>query len=286
LHQLADLPRFHALHNQYLGDYRLRHRLRSRSHPVPDLAQDGDWLEAPFWAWRDDAPQRSRLFVRRRGDILDLRSGDEPWPSVRAGGAPELPGPPYKIRPRALTTTLFARVFLGDLFIHGIGGAKYDELTDEILRAYYGIEPPGYLVLSGTLRLPLPHFQEATEVHRRDRLRGLRDLRFNPERHPFADHLGIDALVAEKKAWIERPATTRRARRERCQALHELVRRIWPLTERERKRLEHDLDWLDIKLRINAVLTRRDYAFCLFPESLLRPFCTRFLQSEQGDRPL
>ena len=31
---------------------------------------------------------------------------------------------------------------LSDLFIHGIGGAKYDELTDEIIRRFFGIEPP------------------------------------------------------------------------------------------------------------------------------------------------
>jgi hypothetical protein len=31
------------------------------------------------------------------------------------------------------------------------------------------------------------------------------------------------------------------------------------------------------QLRINAVLQRRDYSFCLYPESVLRPFCTQFL---------
>ena len=35
-----------------------------------------------------------------------------------------------KIRSRALITTLWARLVLGDLFLHGIGGAKYDQVTD------------------------------------------------------------------------------------------------------------------------------------------------------------
>ena len=50
--------------------------------------------------------------------------------------------------PGALTLTLFARVCLGDFFIHGIGGGKYDEVTDAIIRDYFGIEParvPGAL---------------------------------------------------------------------------------------------------------------------------------------------
>ena len=48
------------------------------------------------------------------------------------------------LRPRALTLTLFARLCLGDFFIHGIGGGKYDEVTDAIIRDYFGVEPPAY----------------------------------------------------------------------------------------------------------------------------------------------
>ena len=61
-----------------------------------------------------------------------------------------------RLRTRALTTTLFSRFLLGDLFIHGIGGAKYDELGDEIARRFFGIEPPGFLTVSMTLWLGLP----------------------------------------------------------------------------------------------------------------------------------
>ena len=60
-----------------------------------------------------------------------------------------------RLRTRALTTTMFSRFLLGDLFIHGIGGAKYDELGDEIARRYFGIEPPGFLTVSLTLWLEL-----------------------------------------------------------------------------------------------------------------------------------
>ena len=50
---------------------------------------------------------------------------------------------------------MFSRFLLGDLFIHGIGGAKYDELGDEISRRFFGIEPPGFLTVSMTLWLGL-----------------------------------------------------------------------------------------------------------------------------------
>ena len=65
-----------------------------------------------------------------------------------------VPSRPVRIRSRALTTTLYARLFLADLFIHGIGGGKYDQLTNEIAQKFYGAELPDYLVLSATLLLP------------------------------------------------------------------------------------------------------------------------------------
>ena len=51
-HLLHDLPRLHTVYNDCVHDYRRRHGLRSRNHPVPDLTAEDDWLEAPFWAWR------------------------------------------------------------------------------------------------------------------------------------------------------------------------------------------------------------------------------------------
>src|SRR5439155_1393714 len=72
--------------------------------------------------------------------------------------------------------------FLADLFIHGIGGAKYDELTDEIARRFYGCEPPRYLILSATLLLPLRAFP-ARPAEGQHLARELRDLHYNPQRH-------------------------------------------------------------------------------------------------------
>ena len=77
---------------------------------------------------------------------------------------------------------MFSRFLLGDLFIHGIGGAKYDELGDEIARRFFGIEPPGFLTLSLTLWLgcrpshrPRPNWLLSD--------RRLRDLTYNPDRY-------------------------------------------------------------------------------------------------------
>ena len=49
-----------------------------------------------------------------------------------------------------------------------------------------------------------------------------------------------------------------------------------PLRDQDRA-LQEDLRRLDRELAANALLERRDYSFCLYPEATLRPFVTRVL---------
>jgi len=53
-------------------------------------------------------------------------------------------------------TTLFARLCLAEAFLHGLGGGLYDRLTDDIIRRFFGVEPPGFVILTATCLLPLP----------------------------------------------------------------------------------------------------------------------------------
>ena len=81
-HLLANLSRFHAIYNAAVHDYRRRYGLRSRNHPVPDLATEGDWLEVPFWAWHTGAGRRGRLFARQTESAIELRVGQDLWPTI------------------------------------------------------------------------------------------------------------------------------------------------------------------------------------------------------------
>src|SRR5262249_46969826 len=81
-HLLAHLPRFHAVYNDCVHEYRRVYGIRSRNHPVPDLAVHGDWLEVPFWAWRAGQAQRGRLLARLTDTQVELRAGNESWPSL------------------------------------------------------------------------------------------------------------------------------------------------------------------------------------------------------------
>jgi hypothetical protein len=291
-HLLCQLPRFHAVHNRCLYEFRRGHGIRSRNHPVPALAAEEDWLEVPFWAWRSGQGRRGRLIARHTETTIELRVGSERWPSLPRGrnDTPEamiqvwqsLERQGLKVRSRALTNTLFARLLLADLFIHGIGGGAYDELTDEIVRRFFGCEPPGYLVLSATLLLPLPLFPARPQVCRR-LARELRDLHYNPQRHLPASALAdasVAQRVAQKQAWISRQPASGRERRQRFEALRGLTAQLRPLVAGRVRDLQHQHARCRHEVQANAVLQRRDYAFCLYPEALLRPLCTRFLAAE------
>jgi hypothetical protein len=146
---LSELPRLQEIYNARLADYRLAHRIRSHAHPVPTLAQEHGWLEAPWWIYRREAPARQALWVRLLDDQLMLsdRAG---WQATIDGRLDcdnassqwlELALEGVCLRPRALLTTMYLRLMVSDLFIHGIGGGKYDQLTDGIVREFFGISP-------------------------------------------------------------------------------------------------------------------------------------------------
>ena len=241
-HLLAHLPRLWDIYNSALLEYRHEHKVRSSAHPVPELAAVDNWLEAPLWIWSIDDPRRRRLFVqsaKRRIDFFRPRHFTSRLTITADGSADtaigqlaELSKQGVRIRTRALITTLAARLLLGDLFIHGIGGTKYDRLTDRILERFFGIEPPGYLMASGTLRLPVAHRSSAGEL--RDLRHRLRELDFQPERF-LADgaNASIESspalaqLIAEKRRWIATSATLANSR-ERCRTIRKINQELQP----------------------------------------------------------
>ena len=167
-HLLAQLPRYRQVHNDALDEYRAAHRIRSKNHPVAALARAGRVARGAVLGLARRTTAAPRTLGPAASRVMDLRIAGEDEVLIELPLAPEreaccaverlreLAARSIRLRTRALTTTMFSRFLLGDLFIHGIGGAKYDELGDEIARRFFGIEPPGFLTVSMTLWLGLP----------------------------------------------------------------------------------------------------------------------------------
>jgi len=63
---------FRQIYNQVLMEYRKVNRIRSNSHPVPELDQDVGWMEVPFWIYSHHTLGRERLFIRNLPDRFEL----------------------------------------------------------------------------------------------------------------------------------------------------------------------------------------------------------------------
>ncbi len=283
-HLLARLPHYVQVHNQALDEYRRVHGIRSKNHPVAALlaASDG-WLEAPFWVWRREQPRRKPLFARQKGRVLELRIGGEDETLLELPLSEdaiaccaverlrELPAWGVRVRPRALTTTMFMRYFVADLFIHGIGGAKYDELGDVISRRFLGAQPPGFLTLSLTVWLAgLPQDSASPElILNLDRQ--ARDLAFHPELH-LGEHLAPDLrnIVQAKQAAIAGPVETRRERKARWAAIRRCNQALEMFVRPDRDRVRALRDDAQERVDSNRVARNREFSIILHPAARLR----------------
>jgi hypothetical protein len=220
LHLLQDAAGFRRRYNASLDEYRALHRLRSAANPFPNLDETGGYAEAPFWVVHGG--RRASLYVQRAGDRLRLRTSAEPLLDLPAGpaGVDVLRTSAVRIRPKALTLTMFARLCLGDVFIHGVGGARYDRVTDAVIGEVFECPPPPYVVATATLMLPLLGGGAAVEDGRALERR-LMELQHNPERY-LASPSDAQRRLIEKKWSVIRAVEQMRPGPERRAATHRI----------------------------------------------------------------
>lgn len=240
---LRDLPRFAESYNRAVRAYRAANGVRSLNHPAPELARRGGAYEAPFW---------------RAGPGGRVKAFHTP------GTAPDF----ESLRPRALTLTLFARLVLSDVFLHGIGGGKYDEATDLIIADYFGVEPPAFQVLSATVHLPLPRAATPDRPARWHAAQE-RDAHWNPQRHLAVD-AGAGPLAARREQLLASRPETQTGRRRRFRALQAVCAELRPYAGEAIRRHAAAGDAAARAEADRALLTRRDYSWVLYPESTLK----------------
>jgi hypothetical protein len=299
---LAHAARLHEAYNDALAAHRRRYRVRGRARPMPDLAVRFDdtspdpWLEVPWWIWSRDDTRRRRVFanIGTPGMLIlsdmetlrvELPISPDTSPSRWVEALSRMEEHSLRLRPRAILTTLVARMIVADVFVHGIGGAAYDLLTDDIVRRLTGCDPPRHAVVTGTLRLPVdrlfPGFatdDPAAELAAMHRM--IRDLEFHPERHlvPNATQPeDVRELMLHKQRWIDTHPTPTLAKR-RCREIRAANDRLAFHTQALRGRILGRIGPLATAMRARTVLRSREYPWCFFPENALKSFL--LLESE------
>lgn len=282
-HLLVNIRQFHNIHNSAIIDYRRRNNLRSKTHPVPELESREGWWEAPFWSWREGESVRRRLFARQLDpDTLAISDGQRTIAELPVGPGKDaccaaevlmqLASAGERVRTRALTTTIFVRLMFADLFIHGIGGAKYDEMTDVILSQFYRVQPPGFMTVSATLRLLGDRASSVTPAELEERQRQLRRLRFDAqnivsEEDPEAGHLVVEKrrLIAEQAGDNEPGQRSQ----ERYRRFRRINRELSRHTLSEQRQIEEEIEDLRFQLTQDQMLRSRDLSMCLYPADRL-----------------
>jgi hypothetical protein len=271
--QLAfDAARFSETYNVELGEYRVLGRIRSAAQPFPDLKFRDGAYELPLWSIASGV--RSTLWAAPGADgtaLLNSESGVQLLLPADSDAAVEtLIASGMVVAPKALALTLFVRMFVCDLFIHGIGGGRYDLVTDGVIRRYFGVEPPRFAVASLTMYLPLGAHSVSEEEVAAAKAR-LNRLDHNPD--ALLSEIEFDSqgerdraleLAAEKRALvgaIAEPGADKKQLGGRIREVNvELSSILLPLREEYTTELEH----LEGLMRVTDILTDRTYPFCFW----------------------
>lgn len=126
---IRDGERFARLYNVTLEQYRTEHKIKNPANPFPNMEIRGEEIELPLW----EIVGSSRRAVR-----------------VPHGRIPSVTHP---VAPRGSIVTLLLRGLCCELFIHGLGGGKYDHFVNALAEAYWGAPLPSFVVASATEHL-------------------------------------------------------------------------------------------------------------------------------------
>ncbi len=253
---INNLGEFAEVYNSELARYRKEHKLRYPANPFPPLSIDGQWRETPFWLLRNG--ERTHLYADSSGQLKDDKGDLFRFDETDSKG--------YGIRPRAITLSIYLRLFVCELFVHGVGGAKYDTITDPIIERFYKVEPPAYTCLTATLH---PGIVAENPTNRIEEINHtLREIKHHPEK--MADTLPeLHPLETEKIKlvdWINKPGADKKLL---GGMIADINNRMSALLAPVIKELKEELKTLEPKEREHQVAHARDYPYFLFtPEQV------------------
>jgi len=280
-----NIESFSKIYNNKLDEYRKLFKIRNRAHPSPNLIIKENLIEVPFWIWRE-GDQRRKIFILREEEknyfyndsygkiFLIEKNGLKSLFSLKT----LLKERGLKIRPKALLLTLYNRLFISDLFIHGLGGAKYDLVTDEIIREFFKVEPPHFLTISCTLYLDFKSSPGTSDSKISALKKKIRDLEFNPERYVgklfLTKKVGIQIreLVEKKTELIKKirgvlTSAEKHKISEDIKGINNfIVEKISPLKYELGKKIEKEEE----KMKQSKVHTFREFPYCFFSAKTLR----------------
>ncbi len=215
---------FQKIHNQALETYRKEHKIKNHAQPLPNLQEN----EMPFWAYKNH--ERVSFGVNEN---------------------------PNCILPRAITLTLFLRIFFCDFFIHGTGGARYEKICDTISKEFFQIESCPYEVATATMHFsPNANF-DLPKYEQKELEKKLREIEYSPEHFLNSEH----PQVIQKRKLLEEfknPNSNKKELHQKIKELNQIMKQELINLEQE---LQSELNLLDKKNKTKQVFETRNFPF-------------------------
>ena len=126
-------------------------------------------IELPFWLVSKTG-KRASLYVSLNDRNLRIGTADKIVGTIDSSGGKKLHlleilrKNKCVIRPKAVTLTLFARLYLAELFVHGTGAENYEYITDRLIEDYYKISNVNFGVATATMTLPVGTGNQNLEI--------------------------------------------------------------------------------------------------------------------------
>jgi hypothetical protein len=187
------LDDFMSVYNSSLTEYRKVHKIKNHAQPIPNLVSG----EMPFWILD---PQTKKRNVMRVGDSVDNAC----------------------ILPKAVTLTMFLRLFMTDFFIHGKGGGRYEEVSEHIIKDFFQIEAAPYEVASVTMHLNKTKWFSVPDVDEKELELKLRDSEYSPEKFLDPSH-PLTLQKKELQSKFKNPDSDKKELHQKISALNEAM---------------------------------------------------------------
>ncbi|MHC4647204.1 MAG: v-SNARE N-terminal domain-containing protein [Planctomycetota bacterium] len=233
-------------------------------------------IELPFWLIPPDG-KRTSLYVSRQSSgkvrfgtsFKELAAFD--WGFEGGQLRDTLRKTGWRLRPKAVSLTLFVRLFLLDWFVHGVGGARYEYVTDYVLEHYYGMKGLNFGVATVTATLPGLIGADRGKGPLAQLRRQRWYVKHNPERlieGPLRDKAPVKSLIAAKKRLVQSAndqSLPGEARRSARVSISEVNRKLLQLAGSVVDKLDEEIELAERCALSNRVRDYREFFFGLFP---------------------
>ncbi len=235
-------------------------------------------IELPFWLI-DRAGCRTSLYVGTKDNkTIQISRGSEYLGVITCDNSDGiitqlrkiLISHKLRLRPKAISLTLFVRVFFADWFVHGIGGAGYESITDRIIENYFAIPRLDFGVATATILLSDENSKWISDESLEDLKRQSRKLKYNPETFiEPSERLKepVRTLIARKRRLFFIAAKSSVSNLEKCSCYKDITQindTLAGYSSRSSRIIEEEIAIRQRQEQSSRIMESREYFFGLF----------------------